>query len=402
MNFKRVITEYWEIFWTNTYDGARKEQNMKNIRVALLLMAAFSFVMSLMNVANGNRRMLVATAILCVLFLITAFACRSERGRAVGITVCVLSVAVIFTFFVFSGGNDGFAVLWTLLAPIFLMVAVGVRAGAFVGAYFQVLFMVFFWTPLRRIVEVHYTETFLNRYPMLYLCLLIVSVVISLGQKKQQILLDAHQKELEKAVVDERNQVMQITFQTIAAITGIVDAKDQYTDQHSIRVAQYSAMIAEELGWDREEIDGVYYAALLHVIGKVGIRDGILNKSGGLDEEEFRAMKAHTTIGAKILSELTVLKGANEGALYHHEKYDGSGYPFGLKGEAIPMVARIICLADSFDAMNTKRSYKEKYEENYILDEIRSGRSKHFDPDVTDAFLRCVENRTIVLTKKHH
>ena len=105
MNFKRVITEYWEIFWTNTYDGARKEQNMKNIRVALLLMAAFSFVMSLMNVANGNRRMLVATAILCVLFLITAFACRSERGRAVGITVCVLSVAVIFTFFVFSGGR---------------------------------------------------------------------------------------------------------------------------------------------------------------------------------------------------------------------------------------------------------------------------------------------------------
>lgn len=401
MNIKKNLKEYWRVFWTDAYDDAQKDQNMQGVQIALLLMTVFSLIMSAMNIANGNTHMLITSSALFVLFFITSFLCRKPKGRAPAIVVCVLAVMVIFSYYVLSGESNGFAILWTVLAPIFLMAAVGVRAGTFVGFYFELLLVVLFWTPLRRSMEVYYSSTFMNRYPVLYLCLLIVSMAIMISRKQQQIQINNHREELKEAVRDERDQVKRITFQTIAAITGIVDAKDQYTDEHSIRVAMYSSMIAEELGWSREDVDSLYYAALLHDIGKVGIRDDILNKSGSLDDEEFRAMKAHTTIGAKILNELTVLKGANEGALYHHEKYDGSGYPFGLKGEAIPMIARIICLADSFDAMNTKRSYKEKYEENYILDEIRGGRGKHFDPDVTDAFLRCVENHTIVLTKKN-
>lgn len=402
MKIGKTAKEYWEVFWADVYDDAQKDLNMQGVQVALWLITLFSLIMSAMNIANGNTHMLITSCVLFVLFLATSFLCRKPKGRAVAIVICVLAVMVIFSYYVLSGESNGFAVLWTVLAPMFLMAAVGVRVGTIVGVYFELLLIVLFWTPLRRGMAVHYTATFMNRYPVLYLCLLIVSLAIMITRKKQQRQINYHRDDLEKAVRDERNNVKGITFQTIAVITGIVDAKDQYTDQHSVRVAQYSSMIAEELGWDREEVDGVYYAALLHDIGKVGIRDDILNKSGSLDAEEFQAMKAHTTIGAKILSELTFLKGASEGALYHHEKYDGSGYPFGLKGEDIPMMARIICLADSFDAMNTKRSYKEKYDENYILDEIRGGRGKHFDPDVTDAFLRCVKNHTIVITRKKH
>ena len=396
MGLGKHIKEYWRVFWNS--DDA--QQNVQGVQIALLLMSGFGLIMSAMNIANGNMKMLATSMALFVLFLVSALLYRRPNGRMLTLIVCVFSVVIIFSYYVLAGESDGFAVLWTVLAPMFLMAAVGVKAGTLVGVYFELLFIVLFWTPLRPVMAIYYTETFMNRYPVLYLCLLIVSLAIMLVRKGQQLQIDHHRENLEKAVRDERDNVKHITFQTIATITGIVDAKDQYTDQHSARVAQYSAMIAEELGWDREEVDGVYFAALLHDIGKVGIRDDILNKNGGLDPEEFRIMKTHTTIGAKILNELTFLKGASEGALYHHEKYDGSGYPFGLKGTAIPMLARIICLADSFDAMNTKRAYKEKCDEEYILQEVRNGRGKHFDPEVVDAFLRCVDNHTIVFTRR--
>lgn len=395
MDIKKHIKEYWQVFRANIYDGKRKEDNMNGIQSALLLLFVFCLIMSVRYLWLRDLRMLLSALLLGTLFGGTYLVGRKTGKRATPLISCMLGVVVVFTFYILSGGNDGFSALWSLLAPIFIMAAVGVKAGTAVGVYFQLLLFLLFWTPLRSTVEMYYTETFLSHFPILYLCTLLITLAIMLAHKKQQISLDQYQEKLEQAVREEHDRGSQITFQTIATITSIVDAKDSYTDDHSIRVANYACLIADELSWDQEAISRLYHAALLHDIGKIGIPDSILKKSDRLSENEYEIMKTHTSIGAFILKELNFLDRVDEGALYHHERFDGTGYPFGLSGEDIPINARIICVADSFDAMNTNRAYREKCTDSYIIEEIRKGRGKQFDPEIVDALLRCIEKNKI-------
>lgn len=173
-----------------------------------------------------------------------------------------------------------------------------------------------------------------------------------------------------------------ITVESIQAIARTIDAKDEYTNGHSIRVGYYSKIIAQNLGLSEDEVDNIYYIALLHDIGKIAIPDKILNKPGKLTDEEFAIMKSHTTRGAKILKGISTIPHIVEGAKYHHEKYDGTGYPEGLKGEEIPYVARIICCADCFDAMASKRVYKKAFTLETIMNEFKRCAGTQFDPDI--------------------
>ena len=175
-----------------------------------------------------------------------------------------------------------------------------------------------------------------------------------------------------------------ITVESIQAIARTIDAKDEYTNGHSIRVGYYSKVIAQNLGMSDDEVDNIYYIALLHDIGKIAIPDSILNKPGRLTDEEFKVMKSHTTRGAKILKGISTIPQIIEGAKSHHEKYDGSGYPEGLKGEQIPFVARIICCADCFDAMASKRVYKEPFGLENIISEFERCKGTQFDPEIAE------------------
>lgn len=175
-----------------------------------------------------------------------------------------------------------------------------------------------------------------------------------------------------------------ITVESIQAIARTIDAKDEYTNGHSTRVGYYSKLIAENLGMSEDDVDNIYYIALLHDIGKIAIPDKILNKPGRLTDEEFMIMKSHTTRGAKILKGISTIPHIVEGAKYHHEKYDGTGYPEGLKGENIPFVARIICCADCFDAMASKRVYKEPFSIDTIVNEFRRCKGTQFDPKIAE------------------
>lgn len=392
---KKFIKKYWDIFRANVNDGKRSRENLSGIRITLFLLSIFAFIMSLRYVVIRDFPMLLSAIVLCVLFLATFFVLQKSQNRSFPLLICILGITTVFTYYILSGGNSSFSILWTLLAPMFIMAAIGVKSGTIVGLYFQILLTIFFWTPLKSTVSAHYSETFLSQFPILYLCTLIITLAIMLSHKRQQLILDRYQEDLENAVREERAKVSQITFQTIASITSIVDAKDTYTDDHSIRVANYSCLIADELGWAQSKIDTLYHAALLHDIGKVGIQDSILKKSAGLSPKEYEIMKSHTSIGASILKELSFLDRADEGALYHHEKFDGTGYPFGLKGENIPINARIIGVADAFDAMNTNRTYREKCTDAYIIDEMRKGSGTQFDPDIVAALLRCIEKKKI-------
>lgn len=196
---------------------------------------------------------------------------------------------------------------------------------------------------------------------------------------------------LEASVLKERNRVSAISLQTIMSISNAVDAKDKYTKEHSQRVAEYSKNIALRLGFEDQKAQELYRIALLHDIGKIGVPDSILNCTGELSKEQFEQMKMHTIIGGDILKDLTILKNVDLGAKYHHERYDGTGYPSGLKGEDIPLEARIIAVADAFDAMNSNRVYRKKLSKEMIIEELINGKEKQFDPAIIDVFLPYAE-----------
>lgn len=154
-------------------------------------------------------------------------------------------------------------------------------------------------------------------------------------------------------------------------------------------------MIAKELGYSDEECENLRKAALLHDIGKIGIPDRILNKPERLTDEEYAIMKSHVEKGAEILKSFTLVNHVEEGALYHHERYDGKGYMHGLKGEEIPLNARIIGIADTFDAMTANRVYRKKLNKDYVLGEIRRGSGTQFDPELVDIMLRLIDSGRI-------
>ena len=203
----------------------------------------------------------------------------------------------------------------------------------------------------------------------------------------QQRRMEKQQREIEAV----KRQV-QMGNETIFAIANSVEARDKSTGRHSYRVAEYSVMIAQELGFNEEQQEQIRKTGLLHDIGKIGVPDNILNKTTKLTDEEYEIIKRHTIIGSEILKGLTLISRFDEGAKYHHERYDGSGYPFGLKGEEIPLNARIIGIADAFDAMTANRIYRKRLDMEVVKDELRHWSGSQFDPGLVDVMLDLIES----------
>lgn len=195
-----------------------------------------------------------------------------------------------------------------------------------------------------------------------------------------------------RASIRRQLEYKNITLEAIQAIARTIDAKDEYTNGHSIRVGYYSKVIAQNLGLEEEKVNNIYYIALLHDIGKIAIPDSILNKPGRLTDEEFMVMKSHTTRGAKILNGISTIPQIIEGAKSHHERWDGKGYPEGLSGEFIPFVARIICCADCFDAMASKRVYKEPFSLEKIISEFEKCSGTQFDPKIAALVVELIKD----------
>ncbi len=174
----------------------------------------------------------------------------------------------------------------------------------------------------------------------------------------------------------------------MSVFTGFFEAKDSYTRGHSKRVAEYSKRIAIECGLNERDVDSVYHIAFMHDCGKCYIPDGILKKEGKLTDEEFEIIKSHTVKGAEMVQDFTAVKGLQDGVRHHHERYDGKGYPDGLKGEEIPWIARVLCIADSYDAMSSDRCYRKKLDRHIIREEFVKCSGKQFDPQLTIVFLK--------------
>jgi len=190
-------------------------------------------------------------------------------------------------------------------------------------------------------------------------------------------------------------QLENLTMEAIGAMSDTLEAKDEYTRGHSNRVSEYSVLIAKKMNLSDDKISEIRYAASLHDIGKIGVPDSILNKPDKLTDEEYDIIRNHCTIGSDILSNINLISYASNIARHHHERYDGKGYPDGLKGDGIPLGARIVAVADSFDAMNSKRVYREPLDRNIIISELKNNKGIQFDPDVVDALLEILNSAGI-------
>ena len=222
----------------------------------------------------------------------------------------------------------------------------------------------------------------------------LVKIYQSEKQKRKE--LQAANEQLVKFADDLNKTVRELQgayLDTIHRLVLAAEYKDEDTGAHIVRMSHYSALIAEKLGLPGRDVQNILYAAPMHDVGKIGIIDSILMKPGKLTDEEFGTMETHTTIGAKILtnSKSKILQVAEEIALSHHEKWNGKGYPLGLSGDDIPLAGRIVALADTFDALTSKRPYKNPYPVEITLEVIRKECGRHFDPDVTDIFLENID-----------
>ena len=209
-----------------------------------------------------------------------------------------------------------------------------------------------------------------------------------LKTRRMQLQIMDHAQTLSDRVKERTKELEESRFETLACLAKAADYRDDETGQHAHRVGSTSGMIAKALGWSPERVHDIELAAPLHDLGKIGIPDSILRKPGRLDQAELDTMRTHPAIGGEILAgaKSPILVLAREVALYHHERWDGNGYPHKLIGDSIPLSARIVAVADAYDAMTSDRPYKKAISKEKALEEILKCSGGHFDPQVVEAF----------------
>lgn len=231
-----------------------------------------------------------------------------------------------------------------------------------------------------------YRQTTYTQYPLFYVIL--VSAGVWVVGFLSYLIVSIRMRTYER----RREKDAKIITQTMKTFSGLIDAKDPYTKGHSIRVSLYAQELGRRIGMKEEEVRNLGYIGLMHDCGKIGVPDHVLTKTKELNAEERKTIEEHTTRGGYVLENFTAIEGIRDGALYHHERYDGTGYPQGLKGSDIPLCARIICVADAYDAMNSDRCYRPRMPREKIVKELDDNAGKQFDPDVVAHMLAMIRD----------
>ena len=218
---------------------------------------------------------------------------------------------------------------------------------------------------------------------------------------KHIIELNHLQQDLSNEVEKKTKENADLFIHIVEALADAIDAKDTYTNGHSGRVASYAREIARRYGYNAKKEKDIYMMGLLHDIGKIGVPDAIINKPAKLTDEEYNTIKMHTVMGAKILKNIVEMPLLVTGARWHHERYDGHGYPDGLAKEDIPEQARIIAVADAYDAMSSRRSYRGVMSQDVVRSEIVKGRGTQFDPVFADIMLAMIDEDKDYSMREH-
>lgn len=376
---KRVFGRFTRYIFDSSINIKERSFIVFSVTVLVALFVAVPCGLAMHEPLSATLSTLIG-ALFFTAYVITCFKLkRIERAKI------VISLILAFVFlpamFFTNGGVEGGTPIWLLLGTLYislilegrlkivmLVCEVSVIAACWIVGYF-----------FPDLVSVYSRK---GNYIDSISGLLIVSGIIYTIISFQNRL---YRKE------EERKNVQRLFSQTATALANAIDAKDKYTHGHSSRVAEYSRKIAELAGKSPEECDEIYYVALLHDVGKIGVPERIINKEGRLSLEELECIKQHPATGAQILKSITEYPRLSIGAHYHHERYDGKGYPERLKGSDIPEVARIISVADSYDAMTSKRSYRDPIPQDKVREQLIEGSGTQFDPKFANIMLHLID-----------
>lgn len=389
----------------------------RNLMIGWLLMAVVLCISYLGEVGKGQRSiayMAVFTAVTVLPLFVTFLIYRKNPERERLAVDIVIGFFFMYVFVMLTASTTlVFTYILPLLAFIVLYHSPRLVLWTGIAATALNLLSVFLWQSSGRVSGI-YTKDVEIQLGVLFICIIgafmaarIYDMIYrtnhayahDLAEQKEELFQQAEELESVNGELNRyteelrvKNEEMQeMTMQTIMTIANTIDAKDEYTRGHSRRVSEYSAAIAAEMGLPKERISDIRFIGLLHDIGKIGVPDAVLNKPGKLSEEEYQLMKDHTVTGAEILRDITMIADLDVGAKYHHERYDGKGYPEGLSGEAIPLIARIIAVADAYDAMTSNRVYRRHLPPEKVLAELKKGNGVQFDPNACSAMLRLIE-----------
>lgn len=313
------------------------------------VMIIFVIVMMLINIQNFRLGEYFVTALTLVVSGISIFAILALGYSDKIYVICMASVVIFLILSIpisLLGPNRGFALLWYFLMPIVSIVLLGMPFGIPVSGSFGIYITVMFYSPLKGLLIYDYPKYYLFYYPIFYWSFCIIVVVMDIFYKRYQMNQEENERSLERDVTEALSERKKLMIDAVTAISQMLDEKDGYTQQHSKRVAEYSMIIAKNMDWEfsEDELGIIYRSALLHDIGKIAVPDKVLNKPGKLTNEECDIMKKHTVWGGEILEGLEFLPQADLGAIYHHERFDGTGYPYGIKSGTLPrMVADNKC-----------------------------------------------------------
>ncbi|MCR5775706.1 MAG: HD domain-containing protein [Lachnospiraceae bacterium] len=388
----RKIKEFIKPFKKYIYDSSIDIRDRAFMVFSVTILAAIFLAVPCGLIMHEPLSATVSTLIGGVVF--SAYVWYSFFKRRIDRARVVISVFLVFVFlpamFFTNGGAGGGAPVWLLLGTIYIVLILEGRRK-WVMLFLNVIVLTICWCVGYYHPELVTEYTRSGNYFDAITALFIVSGILT------NII--SFQNRLFRKEEEDRN--LHILFeQTATALANAIDAKDKYTHGHSSRVADYSRRIAEMSGMDPETCNEVYYAAMLHDVGKIGIPEEIINKEGRLTDEEYAVIKQHPVLGERILHSINVYPSLSIGAYYHHERYDGRGYPAKLKGEDIPELARIISVADAYDAMTSKRSYRDPIPQQIVREEIVKGSGTQFDPKYAKIMQHLIDLDTEYLMKE--
>lgn len=366
-----------------------------------ILLWSMLVILALNLNCNGLGRPIVyvLTFLTClVLFAVSMLLPRVRNQKRIVLLGSILITAMAFVCLL-SNENAGFQNLWFYLFPAIMLIQMGLPMGAPVCILYGVCSTALFWCFPQFIPSAGYAQDYCIYYPVFYWTFFLTMVAADLFYKSYRIRREQTEREMEAEVHATMAEAQKLILSSVAAISQMIDEKDRYTSEHSRRVAAYSRTIARHLdpGLSEEALDQFYRSALLHDIGKIAVPDAILKKPSHLTNEEFGVIKQHTVWGKQILAGLEFLPQADVGASYHHERYDGTGYPAVLRGSDLPEMVWIISAADALDAMSSDRCYRKHCDLEYILGEFEKGRGTQFAPDVADAVIELLHEGVLPL-----
>ena len=398
---KKTIKTIINTIKQNIFIGERYDRNLQLIGIEAIIVFVIGVIMSIVNIYYGDYLGLISPLTFAVVSPICYFLVKVKKMRVLTIIITMMTILVVFTYAVFFVPN-GFTYLWIMLVPLSVAYLFGIKEGILSTIYFEIVFIVAFYTPVKEWLGDNYQSIITNRFPILYFFHGLITVFVIYQYHKSVLFEIESENKLQeevirqtKVAVDKATSLERLSNDVVIALARTIDAKDKYTNGHSSRVSEYAVKLAEKLGFSESELKNLEREALLHDIGKIGVPDIILNKPNKLNEYEYMAIREHTIIGKQIVDGLEDMKYVGDVAMYHHERYDGTGYPRGLKGEDIPLHARIVAIADAYDAMHSERIYRKALPKDKIIQEIIDGKGTQFDPNLADTFLELIANKVV-------